>query len=279
MSTMLALLLTFVTPFYLMSPAPPQVPDWTEYSLIAHGMGGMEGETTLTNSREAFVANYERGFRVFEADLRLSADGRLVALHDWTAFLYGARGQGDPDPKDRKPIAWSTFKSLKVGRKYETLDISDIVRLLERYPDAYIVSDTKDRTLDLARKEFKLIADALASSPMPDIGDRFIPQIYNPEMYEELRTLYPFSSYIYTLYGSNVTETEVIRFVKATPRIKAVTMPTSRVNAAFVSKLSKLGVKTYTHTVNDPSEYEAYRKLGIDGVYTDFLKPEETRTR
>lgn len=279
MSTMLALLLTFVTPFYLMSPAPPQVPDWTEYPLIAHGMGGMEGETTLTNSREAFVDNYERGFRVFEADLRLSSDGRLVALHDWTAFLYGARGRGEPDPKDRKPVAWSTFKSLKVGRKYQTLDISDIVQLLERYPDAYVVTDTKDRSLDLVRKQFTLIADALASSPMPDVGDRIVPQIYTPEMYEELRTLYPFSSYIYTLYGSNVTEAEVIRFVKKTPKIKAVTMPTSRVNAAFVSKLSILGVRTYTHTVNGMSEFEDYRKLGIDGVYTDFLSPDEIRMR
>lgn len=275
MSTMLAFLFAFVTPFYLMSPAPPSVPDWTEHALIAHGMGGMEGDTTLTNSREAFVANYELGFRVFEADLRLSSDGRLVALHDWTAFLYGARGRGEPDPKDRKPIAWSTFKSLKVGKKYETLDIQDIVQLLERYPDAYIVTDTKDRSLDLVRKQFALIAEALSSSPLPGVGERIVPQIYNPEMYEELRTLYPFSSYIYTLYGSNVTEAEVIRFVKQTPKIQAVTMPTSRVNAAFVSKLSRLGVRTYTHTVNDPAEYDAYRKLGIDGVYTDFLIPEE----
>lgn len=274
MSTMLALLLSFVAPFYLLSPAPPQVPDWTGYSLIAHGMGGMEGDTTLTNSYDAFVANYEKGYRVFETDLRLSADGRLVALHDWTAFLYGARGHGEPDPKDRKPIAWSTFKSLKVDRKYRTLDISDIVGLLERYPDAYIVTDTKDRSPDLVRKEFRLIADALASSPLPGIGERIVPQIYNPGMYEVLRTLYPFSSYIYTLYGSDVTEAEVIRFVKKTPKVKAVTMPTSRVNAAFVSRLSKLGVRTYTHTVNDPSEFEAYRRLGIDGVYTDFLPPD-----
>ncbi len=279
MSTMLALLLTFVTPLYLMSPAPPPVPDWTEYSLIAHGMGGMEGETTLTNSRDAFVANYEKGFRVFEADLRLSSDGHLVALHDWTAFLYGARGHGEPDPKDRKPIAWSAFKSLKVGKKYQTLDISDILRLLERYPDAYIVTDTKDRTPDLVRQQFALVADALASSLLPGVGERIVPQIYNPEMYEVLQALYPFSSYIYTLYGSSVTEAEVIRFVKKTPKIKAVTMPESRVSAAFVAKLSKLGVRTYTHTVNDPSEYEKYRKLGIDGVYTDFLKPDEAHAR
>ena len=277
MSTMLALLFAFVSPFYLMSPAPPAVSDWTGHSLIAHGMGGMDGDTTLTNSREAFVANYEKGFRVFEADLRLTSDGRLVALHDWTAFLYGARGHGEPDPKDRHPVAWSTFKSLKANKKYETLDIRDIVQLLERYPDAYVVTDTKDRSPDLARKQFELIAEALASSPLPGVGDRIVPQIYNPEMYEVLRKVYPFSSYIYTLYGSNVTEAEVIRFVKKTPKIRAVTMPTSRVNAAFVSRLAELGVRTYTHTVNDPSEYEAYRMLGIDGVYTDFLNPEEAR--
>jgi len=279
MSTMLALLLSFVMPIYLSLPAlpalaAPQAADWTEYRLIAHGMGGMDGKT-ITNSLEAFTANYKKGFRVFEADLRLSSDGKLVALHDWTAFLYGARGRGKPDPRDRKPVDWTTFKSLKVDRKYDTLDISDIVGLLETHPDAYIVTDTKDRTEELVRQEFTRIADALALSPLPDVGDRIIPQVYSPEMYEVIQSLYPFSNYIYTLYGSNVTDAEVIRFVKKTPKIRAVTMPTSRVNAAFASKLAKLGVRAYTHTVNDPSEYESYRKLGIDGIYTDFLSPEE----
>ena len=278
MPVWLLLLSVAIAPLHTVSTAPPHHADWTDHRLIAHGMGGIDGKAT-TNCYEAFIVGYEKGFRVFETDFRLSADGRLVALHDWTAFLYGARGAGKPDPADRKPVDWATFKSLKVDRKYRSLDIFDIVSLLVSYPDAYVVTDTKDRGEKLVRRQFALIAAAADASVVPGARERIVPQVYNPAMYAAIESQYAFASYIYTLYGSHVTDAEVVRFVSKTPKIKAVTMPESRVSAKLASALAELGVKTYTHTVNDPDVYEAYRKLGVDGVYTDFLDPRKFDSR
>jgi len=253
------------------SPALP-VPDWTEYRLIAHGMGGIDGKT-LTNSYDAFKINYEQGIRVFETDLRLTSDGQSVALHDWTAFLFRARGQDVPDPSDRKPVDWQTFKALKVDKTYAPLDIHDIIELLEQHPDAWIITDTKDVSEQLVKRHFQRIAEAIEQSPLPDVGSRIIPQLYKPEMYDWVESQYAFSSYIYTLYLTNAADEDVLQFVKEKPKIKAVTMPKERISPSLVSALHKLGVKTYTHTVNDLSTYQSVRHKGLDGVYTDFLHP------
>ena len=50
--------------------------------VIAHGMGTMDGITTL-NCLEGFQQQYERGVRVFEVDLRLTSDLQVVLRHDW----------------------------------------------------------------------------------------------------------------------------------------------------------------------------------------------------
>ena len=51
---------------------------------IAHAGGGIGG-ASYTNSRDAFDANYRRGFRFFETDLNWTSDDQLVLIHDWEA--------------------------------------------------------------------------------------------------------------------------------------------------------------------------------------------------
>ena len=55
-----------------------------EQRIIAHGMGAIAGRATL-NCLEGFQAQYENGVRVFEVDLRLTADQQVVLRHDWRA--------------------------------------------------------------------------------------------------------------------------------------------------------------------------------------------------
>lgn len=59
---------------------------WQENRLIAHAFGGVDG-ASYTNSYEAFITNYNRGYRLFEVDLVQTTDGKLVARHDWSQKL------------------------------------------------------------------------------------------------------------------------------------------------------------------------------------------------
>lgn len=53
------------------------------HRVIAHAMGGIN-DKAYTNTKDAFIANYEQGTRIFEADLLLTSDEQLVARHEWT---------------------------------------------------------------------------------------------------------------------------------------------------------------------------------------------------
>jgi glycerophosphoryl diester phosphodiesterase len=250
--------------------------DWTEYRLIAHGMGGIDGHA-ITNAYEAFASNYDKGLRVFEVDLQLTADGQLAALHDWGNFMNWvgraeSRAASLAPKASADPLLLGTFKSLRLFDRYRPMDIHDLAMLMEKYPDMYLITDTKSRSLPDAERQFARIAEAFGDRKR-DTRQRLIPQFYTPEMYTLLEEKFPCPGYIFTLYGSNLTDGEVLRFVRHAPRVRAVTMPASRVTVPFVSALKRLGVVVYAHTVNDPSEYGKFRKMGVDGIYTDFLHP------
>lgn len=46
---------------------------WTDHTLVAHALGE-NGDKSYTNSYEAFIANYEKGQRLFEVDLQMTSD-------------------------------------------------------------------------------------------------------------------------------------------------------------------------------------------------------------
>lgn len=229
--------------------------DWTSYRMIAHAMGGIDHKR-YTNSYDAFVENYLKGYRVFEVDLLLTADGKLAALHDWeggTAMTIRA------------------FKRTAVDDAYTPLSFRDIARLMHDYPDMYLVTDTKETDLALVRKQFENIRSAAAAVD-PSILNRIIPEIYTPEMYDAVMDIYPFPNKLYSLYLSDDPDSEIVRFVRE-QGIRTVAMPLRRAlfDPRLVGLLSGLGVKTYVHTVNYPIVLSWLVDLGIYGVYTDFL--------
>jgi glycerophosphoryl diester phosphodiesterase len=268
----LLLLLSLLAP----SGAPPgQTLDWTDHLLIAHALGGIDG-VDRTNSREAFEANYARGFRVFETDLMLTTDDHLVARHDWEKKLFLEFGQDGytGDLKDWNPLPLEQFKQLPILNRYEGMEWKDLLELMVRHPDIYFVLDTKFTDEPTVKRQFRLLKDE-AERIDPVLLERIIPQLYNQRMLGWIDSVHPFSSYIYTLYQSKDTNGQVIDFVRDNPRIKAVAMPPTRANQTFNDSLKKIGVKTYVHTINDYRTYLKLRQAGVSGVYTDFLGYEQ----
>jgi glycerophosphoryl diester phosphodiesterase len=150
---------------------------------------------TYTNSLEAIEQNYRNGHRVFEIDFFLTRDGWLAAVHDWE------HGSKITNSNWESASTLEEWKSKKNYGKYTPIDINDIVKLMATYKDMYIVTDTKETDKGLVIKEFTEIYKA---TERIDIGllDRFIPQIYYPQMLETLYGIYEFKNVIYTLYQS-----------------------------------------------------------------------------
>lgn len=242
------------------------------HKVVAHAMGGING-FTYTNAWEAFVANYEQGTRVFEVDLLLTTDDQLVARHEWTGNMSKLLGQLDVLPANKQGVVldYAEFMDSPILNIYSPIDVEKMLDLMQHYPDAYIVTDTKEMKSDLIEKQFTLLTEA-AQRRDPALLDRIVPQIYSQTMLDEINKVYSFSDVLYTLYQSKDNDEQVIDFVQRTGI--DITMPASRATKSFVKKLNNAGARVYVHTVNEEDEIRELYRMGVDGFYTDFV-PED----
>lgn len=244
------------------------------HRMVAHAMGGING-IAYSNTYEAFIANYEKGLRIFEVDLLLSKDNDLIARHEWSES-FTKQDILEPD-KQGSVLTSAEFKAAKIMDQYEPLNWDEILELMEFYPDVYIVTDTKQIKPDEIDQIFGAIVDSVKTKD-PALLERIVPQIYNQPMWEQLQGIHPFESIIFTLYTIHDTDEEVVRFVEE-KGITAVTMSETRANKELIASLNKIGVPSYVHTINDPKVMKKFKRMGAYGFYTDFLTEADGQRR
>ncbi|HZI67123.1 MAG TPA: glycerophosphodiester phosphodiesterase family protein [Thermoanaerobaculia bacterium] len=219
---------------------------------VAHAMGEIGGHT-YTNSLEAWQANYERGCRLFEVDLWITSDRRLVAFHNGMEAAFGLP-QG---------FSRDEFMRTKIYGKYTPLDSDRIARLLAEKPDWKLVTDTKSDF----RTSLELPCASLKSRNL-SCAERVIPQVYRPRTDLPVAEALGFRQVIFTIYLGRTENREIVRVARSNPAIVAVTMPPARATPETVRSLHDLGIRCYVHTVNGPAIPRQFAR-GVWGVYTD----------
>jgi len=227
---------------------------------IAHACGGING-LTYTNSREAFVYNYELGQRVFEIDFNLTNDGVLIASHDENIWRNLTGSELD--------YTLENFNQQPIHGSYESLTCAEVIELMAAYPDAYVVTDTKATTQSEVLLAFSQLVHC-AKQTHPEVLERIIPQIYNEDMLSWISAVHPFRSVIFTLYQLRWTPEAILNFCMNSG-VRFITMPADQVNDDVLKLWDTLGIHIAVHTINDPSEAEMLFDKGVDMIYTDFL--------
>ena len=233
--------------------------------LIAHALGGIQG-VTYSNSREAFLKNYEDGKRWFEVDLFLLKDSNLVCYHgDMDQNLGLKKGEVEL-------LNVEGFVQLKFVGQFTLISFEDLLRMVKIKKDAYIVTDTKgwnQQKMDALLRHIKNVD--------PQLISKIIPQIYQPDDIGRIEkaeeSAGKFHSLIFTLYLTRVSNNKVLAFViqKGIP-IVVVPVKSQRINDQFLEALHQHNKHVYIHTVNDGKTIEKWMEFGIDGFYTDFYK-------
>jgi len=232
------------------SNPPPDI------TAIAHAGGIIHGKG-YTNSLEALNYTFDRGFELFEIDFIWTSDNQLVCLHDW-----------DRTPKwllnyhDEKPLTLDEFNQLKNDEFNLTpCNINRLNQWLYSHPGTYIVTDIKHDNI----KGLDLI-----SQQIDDYSNRIIPQIYQPEEYQQSRDL-GYRFLIWTLYRFQGNQEDVVKQAEKMS-LFAITMPKTRAEKELAIALKPLGIPTYVHTINKLDEAKNYQiKYGLTSVYTDVL--------
>ena len=135
---------------------------------IAHAGGVIDGET-YTNSLEALDANYAKGFRLFELDIRQTRDGHFVATHDWYAWKQKTKYPGVVPP------TLADFHKYKIKDRYTPMDISGINLWFKTHPDAILVTDK--------------INDPMAFVPAFIDKSRLMMELFNKQAVEQAMSL------------------------------------------------------------------------------------------
>lgn len=235
------------------------LPEKQDILRVAHAGGGIEGET-YTNSIQAMDLNYSNGFRFFEIDFNTTSDETIVCVHDWARFRKLAK-------KDDLDVALSfvEFEALNEQHfAHKRCTLESLADWFDVHKDAFLITDVKDNNL----KSLELILKRI-----PNSNSIVIPQIYTPDEYDWVVSA-GVEKVIWTLYKSPQNESYVLKNLKDMERVIAVTMPVVLAESRFPVKILRKGVSVYTHTVNDPNEYNRLTKqYCVSEVYTDFLKP------
>ena len=212
--------------------------------IIAHAGGGYKN-LTYTNSIDTLEFN-KNNYDLFELDFFLTGDGKLVCAHDWSENLE----------------SFDKFE-IYVNKKddFKPCTYKSLLNWLSLNPKKRIVTDFKNDNIS----GLTFIAENFSN-----FEKIFIPQIYNPKEYEEVKNI-GFENVIWTLYRYNKSNKAVLKFSKKMD-LFAITMPQDRAQSDLPQLLKKEKIKTYVHTINSMKEYFIYLKhYEIDQIYSDFI--------
>ena len=246
--------------------------------VIPHGGGdGLFPENTLL----AFERSMAMGADVVDVDLRLSADGVVVAFHDPTVDrITGAKGtvrQMTYDHLSHLDAGWA-FTPASAGAKdgiaqhpFRGIGVSipTLESILQKFPTALLSLDLKDESTAMV----KPVCDLLRQHHR--FNDVFVGSNSDPQILE-FRRLCPdvrTSAIMKDVYASRDAKARGdTHFVPAV----TVDQPPFRVDGreivdrASLSWAHEHGIAILTWVVNDEADMRLLVGLGVDGIYTSY---------
>jgi glycerophosphoryl diester phosphodiesterase len=256
---------------------PPQV--------VAHrGSSERKAEHTLA----AYVAALDEGAEALECDVRLTADGHLVCMHD-RRIERTSNGQGAVSTlqlQQLEELDWESWKQPWLGLDDEADDsdprgssiltlerLLDVVRDYDRRVEVAIETKHPTRFAGLVERRLVELLDRYGWA-RPRRGTTSPARIMSFS-WMSLRRCLELAPTLQTVY---LMERVPLRFRDGTLPLGASaagpSMDIIRVHPEYVAKVHRTGNQVHVWTVNNPVDVELCAALGVDAVITD--KPAET---
>lgn len=241
---------------------------WKGSKIVGHAFGAVDGKA-YTNSLEAFLSNYDAGYRSMEVDMEITSDNKVVLRHDWDWECQEGISAGERVTEEQ-------FLSVPILGMYTPLSFADLCLLMEEYSDVWIITDTKYAKKEEIENQFNVMVETAKALGLESVLDRLIVQIYNEEMLETVKNIYPVKSFIFTLYQRwNQSEEEFVYLSRwcIKNNVDAITM--GKELYSTVNEIAKrYSIDMYVHTENDITAAKEYFELGARGIYTDMIREE-----
>lgn len=221
---------------------------------FAHRGGALEN---AENTKQAFSAAIELGYRFIETDVQATADGVVLVFHDDTLERM-TDGSG--------LVSSLPYSEVRQTRIRGTEPIMTLEEALLEFPDTRFNIDIKtdhalEPTLALARKMGCLDRVCLASfsdARLRELRARFGPQVCSGASPRDVSML-KFGSWGVPNQGTpaNCAQVPVRQF--------GVTLVTPR----FVKHSNDHGIAVHVWTIDEESEMRRLIRLGVNGIMSD----------
>ncbi|WP_028601999.1 glycerophosphodiester phosphodiesterase [Ottowia thiooxydans] len=234
--------------------------DWPYPFWIAHrGAGKLAPENTLA----AFRLGAQHGWRMFECDAKLSADGVPFLLHDST-LERTTSGQGTAGD-----LAWSTLAQLDSGSWHSRAYVGEPIPTLENaarwclanghFLDIEIkpTPGEEERTGQVVAQ---LAARLWAQASTPPLLTSFRPESLLGAV--KAAPQLPRGLLLDTLWDDWSDYAQQLQCA-------AVVCQHALWDAALVARVKAMGMRCLSYTVNDESTAERLISLGTDGIVSD----------
>ena len=226
---------------------------------IAHRGGPVDG---TENTIASFTRAVDLGYRYLETDVRVTADGELVAFHD-----AGLERVAGTDQRLRD-LTWAELSRLRVGGRESVPRLAEV---LKAFPDTRLLVDPKcDAAVD----------PLIAALRDHDAVDRVCVGSFSDRRLRRVRAA--FGDAVCTSMGPG----EAVRLRLAAWRMlppsavpsgpACVQLPVRYGPIAFaeprcIAFAHALGLQVHIWTVNDRATMARLLDLGVDGIITDEL--------
>ena len=235
---------------------------WPYPRWMAHrGAGTLAPENTLA----AFREGARRGFRAFECDVRLSADGVPYLLHDDT-LERTTDGHGPA-----AALSWAQLSRLDAGRWLAPAWAGEPPASLQAVA-SFVRANGCALNLEIkpdpgrARETGEVVA---AHAARAWAGDAVPPLLssFDAEALDAARRTAP------ALPRALLIETLDDGWFERARRLGCVAVVAHHplVDAAFVARLHAAGLKALAYTVDDDDDARRLWALGVDGLITDAV--------
>jgi glycerophosphoryl diester phosphodiesterase len=209
--------------------------------IVAHR--GASGEAA-ENTTEAFDLALDQQADVLEVDLQLSADRRLVVLHDPT--LERTHG----DPRAIADLAAADVQVLRLGA------------LLRAYKGrARFLLDLKQPRPPMERRVLKTIRAA-------DVASAVTIQSFDERSLRRIRRLAPDVAVAFLAEEMPARPVKWLDRAQAAGAV-AVGFPRVGLTRRLVRAAHERGLLVRAYTVNGPAEARRFARWGVDGLITD----------
>lgn len=218
---------------------------------IGHrGAMGYEPENTLASFKKALGL----GIDAVELDVYVCKTGELVVIHD---------DKVDRTTNGKGYVAEKTFEELRFldagkGEKIPTLE--EVLDLIDKKVVVNIElkgQGTAKPVADLLRTYIKL---------KNWTGEHFIISSFNHYELLEFHNLMPEIRIGALITGIPIGYAEFAEKVSA----YSVNLCIEFINQDFIDNAHKIGMKVFVWTVNDLDDIEQMKKLGVDGIFSNF---------